>query len=115
MIERWWISTITRRIAWWTADTAVWISISFSVVAHVCRRFADHHARDMTPTAYRFIVEVGQCFGHVSLGWIVISAIFAITCRVRYGVAKEKNAYLVLVVLALVVLMVATGVIRPAR
>lgn len=102
--------TAVRRVAWWIADTAVLISISFSLVAHFCLRFADHHKvtrtedgwLNMPAVKYGFAVQVGQCFGYVAIGWIVVSGILAITCRARYGIARETTVYLVLLLLAII-------------
>lgn len=99
-----------RRVAWWIADGALWISISFSVMAHLCQRFADSHRRmrdeygrlEMPSIADPFAMHVGQGFGYVGLGWIVVSVGLAIMCRVRYGIAKETTIYLVLLALAIV-------------
>jgi hypothetical protein len=99
-----------RRIAWWIADFAAWVSISFSVVAHGCHRFVDHHRLDMTATERGFVVQVGDFFGYVAIGWIVISAVLAITCRVRFGIAKETSIYLALLLLTII----ACGTL-PAR
>ena len=98
-----------RRVAWWIADGAVWISISFSVMAHVCQRFADSHRPvrngyglvDMVSGREGFAMHVGQGFGYVGLGWIVVSVVLAIMCRVRYGIANQTTIYLVLLVLAI--------------
>ncbi|MEV0671285.1 hypothetical protein [Mycobacterium sp. NPDC050441] len=97
-----------RRVAWWVADIAVWISISFSVMAHLCQRFADSHRRvrdeygrlEMPSIADPFALHVGQGFGYVGLGWIGVSVVLAIMCRVRYGIAKETTIYLVLLAVA---------------
>lgn len=99
-----------RRVAWWIADGAVWISISFSVMAHLCQRFAygnrpvrnEYGLLDMTSGREGFAMHVGQCFGYVGLGWIVVSVVLAIMCRVRYGIAKESTFFLVLLALAIV-------------
>ncbi|MCV7292983.1 hypothetical protein [Mycolicibacterium wolinskyi] len=99
-----------REVAWWVADIAVWISISFSAMAHLCLRFADrnqpsrteHGLLDMTSSRDGFAMQVGQGFGYVAVGWIVVSAGLAIMCRVRYGIAKQTTVYLVLLVLAII-------------
>lgn len=101
-----------RRVAWWVADIALWISISFSIMAHLCQRFADSHRRvrdeygrlEMPSIADPFAMHIGQGFGYVGLGWILLSVALAIMCRVRYGIAKETTLYLVLLVLAIGVL-----------
>ncbi|OMC37695.1 hypothetical protein A5742_08660 [Mycolicibacterium fortuitum] len=101
--------TEMRRIAWWIADIAVWISISFSVMAHLCQRFAEHTQPvrnaygflDMQSGRKEFAMYVGQGFGYVGVGWIVVSIVLAIMCRIRYGIAKETVTYLVLLVVAL--------------
>ncbi|GAT00202.1 hypothetical protein [Mycolicibacterium fortuitum] len=101
--------TEMRRIAWWIADIAVWISISFSVMAHLCQRFAEHTRPvrnaygflDMQSGRKEFAMLVGQGFGYVGVGWIVVSIVLAIMCRIRYGIAKETVTYLVLLVVAL--------------
>lgn len=105
-----------RRVAWWIADGALWISISFSVMAHLCQRFADRNRPvrneygllDMTGGREGFAMHVGQGFGYVGLGWIVVSIVLAIMCRVRYGIAKQTTIYLVLLAIA----AVAVGSLR---
>lgn len=97
---------VPRRTAWWIADTAAGISISFSVIARVCQLFADHHRLEMTGTEYGFVTQVGHGFGYVAFGWIVVSAIFAVTSRIKYGIANDTTIYLVLLLLAVIAVVV---------
>ncbi|OBJ97448.1 hypothetical protein A5638_14870 [Mycolicibacterium fortuitum] len=88
----------------------MWISISFSVMAHLCQRFADRNRLvrnpygflDVTSGREGFAMHLGQGFGYVGIGWIVVSVVLAIMCRVRYGIAKQTAINLVLLAPAIV-------------
>ena len=98
---------VARRTAWWIADVAAGISISFSVIAQMCRLFIEHNRLDMAATEDAFVTQVAAGLGYVALGWIVVSAALAVACRIRYGIASETAVYLALLLLAIVAVAVA--------
>ena len=89
-----------RRFAWWITDITVCISFSFSVLAHVCQHLADDDRYDLRGSEHGLVMQFSQWLGYVALGWILISAILAITSRVRFGIGREISGYLVLLLLA---------------
>ncbi|MCT7372664.1 hypothetical protein A7R75_27040 [Mycolicibacterium llatzerense] len=94
-------------MAWWIADIATWISISFSAFAYSCAEFAQRRS-GTTALDEAFITHLGQYFGYVGIGWIVISVVLALLCRFRHGIARETTTYLLLLLLAIVASVVAT-------
>lgn len=104
--------TQERQIAWWVADIANLISITFAVIARFCVGFAAIHHADLERVDYRFLVQLSECLGYVAIGWIIIGGGLATTCWVRSGKAEESALYFATALFAVIgVVLVFTSVL----